>query len=249
MQWLVLAAALLLAPAPIDLIGIRGAPPGEGLPPGWNVKAVAGYPLPSYSIREEAGESILRIQGEGAAAWAYRELPVPIDLPIDLPIGSRKGTLGWSWRVLESPEGADLRVPERDDAPLRVYVVFGKPSGLSMRRARVIFYSWGNAEPAGLFRELPDRPRRRCSGCWSRVAGTGGQSLCGLPKVLGRRAPTDPRCRSDAGYRHDGRRRRLRAPIARMVRSLNGFLATFGKRKTAAQQVPRGRVIYCLSGS
>jgi len=109
------------------------------------VKAVAGYPLPSYSIREEAGESILRIQGEGAAAWAYRELPVPIDLPIN----SRKGTLGWSWRVLESPEGADLRVPERDDAPLRVYVVFGKPSGLSMRRARVIFYSWGNAEPAG----------------------------------------------------------------------------------------------------
>ncbi len=137
----VFTAAFLTASA-TDLIRLDEAPVGEGLPAGWKIRPVPGVPPPRYSVREEAGHQVLRVEGMGAAAWAYRVL--------DSPIAAGTGILRWSWRVLELPTGADLRLPEKDDAALRVYVVFGKPGRLGARRTRIIFYTWGNSEPKGL---------------------------------------------------------------------------------------------------
>lgn len=128
--------------APLDLLGLESPPDVVGLPVGWRVRVVTGKPPPSFSIEEHQGERALRISGKGAAAWAYRELDVPI------PPG--QGLLRWSWRVLQLPKGADLRARESDDAALRVYVVFKEPGGLFGGRGRIIFYTWGNAEPEGL---------------------------------------------------------------------------------------------------
>lgn len=125
-----------------DLLGLDGAPLGAGLPAGWKVRPVSGYPAPEYSVREEAEGPVLHVEGMGAAAWAYRELEAPI------PVGS--GVLRWSWRVLELPAGTDLRVESKDDAALRLYVVFGEPGAFAAARNRVIFYTWGNTEPKGL---------------------------------------------------------------------------------------------------
>ena len=54
--------------------------------------------------------------------------------------------------MLEAPAEADLREESRDDSPMRVFVVFGK-QGFFRNSARIIFYTFGNAEPSGL-----DRP-------------------------------------------------------------------------------------------
>lgn len=140
-----LAAAVLATSAPTDLVRLGDASLGEGLPPGWMARRVSGSPLPTYSVREDDGQLLLHVEGMGAAGWAYRELAAPI--------GESAGVLRWSWRVLELPSGADLRVREKDDAALRLCVVFGKPGGLGAAGSRIIFYTWGNAEPSGLSRE------------------------------------------------------------------------------------------------
>lgn len=142
MKLAILVATLLLTSSGDDLIRLREAPLGDGLPAGWKVRPVPGFPPPRYSVREEAGEPVLHIEGKDAAAWAYRVL--------ESPINPGPGTLRWSWRVLESPTGADLRVRAKDDSALRLYVVFGKPRRLALKRSRIIFYTWGNSEPKGL---------------------------------------------------------------------------------------------------
>jgi hypothetical protein len=142
MKLAVLVAAVVVSSSVDDLIRLPEAPLGDGLPADWKVRPVPGFPPPRYSVREEAGQPALHVEGKGAAAWAYRVL--------ESPINPGPGTLRWSWRVLESPAGADLRVPAKDDAALRLYVVFGKSRGLAAKRSRIIFYTWGNAEPKGL---------------------------------------------------------------------------------------------------
>ncbi len=136
-----LVLTILLSPSVSDLIRLDGAPLGEGLPAGWKVRRVSGSPSPLFSVREQDGRRMVRVEGM-AAAWAHRQLGSPIH--------PGEGILRWSWRVLQLPEGADIRLPHKDDAALRVYVVFGKNSRLLARGNRVIFYTWGNAEPDGL---------------------------------------------------------------------------------------------------
>ena len=142
MKLAVLVTAALLTSSATDLIRLCEATLGDGLPAGWKVRPVPGFAPPRYSIREESGHHVLHIEGMGAAAWAYRVL--------DSPIGPGSGILRWSWRVLELPAGADLRVAAKDDAALRLYVVFGKLGALSATQGRIIFYTWGNTEPKGL---------------------------------------------------------------------------------------------------
>lgn len=138
-----LLAMLALVATPFgDFLGLSRTPEGPGLPIGWRIRPVRGSPPPSFAILEQRGEGVLRISGKGAAAWAYLELKTPI--------GVAAGALNWSWRVLELPAGADIRSKDKDDAALRVYVVFAGRRGLLGRRDRVIFYTWGNAEPQGL---------------------------------------------------------------------------------------------------
>lgn len=139
-----LVATALAGSPPVDLCGLSTAPVGDGLPVGWQVKPVPGVPPPRFSVQLEDGEPVLHVEGMGMAAWAYHEL--------EAPISDQAGHLRWSWRVLKLPSGADLRMREKDDAALRLFVVFGKSGGLARLRSRVIFYTWGNAEPEGLSR-------------------------------------------------------------------------------------------------
>ena len=119
-----LVALALLAPT--DLLDLAGAPLGAGVPPGWTVRAVRGQKAPDAEVRRDADERVFRIHGAGRAAWFYHELSAPAE--------------------------ADLREESRDDSPMRVFVVFGK-QGFFRNSARIIFYTFGNAEPSGL-----DRP-------------------------------------------------------------------------------------------
>ncbi len=136
--WLALALA-----APLNILDLRVARVGQGVPAGWKVRDVRGQERPEIEVREDSGARVLRVHGAGRAAWFYRELADPL--------AESAGALRWSWRVLQTPLDADMRLEQLDDSPLRVYVVFGKPGFLG-RSARIIFYTYGNAEPAGYAR-------------------------------------------------------------------------------------------------
>ncbi len=154
-----LIAGALLAFSATDLLRLDETPVGEELPAGWKIRPVSGVPSPRFSVIESAGRAVLHVEGTGAAAWAYRVL--------DSPIRGGNGILRWSWRVLDLPSGADLRVPAKDDAALRLYVVFGRP-GVFGARSRIIFYTWGNTEPRGLSLQSTVSPKFRIV----RVAGS-----------------------------------------------------------------------------
>ena len=141
-MWL-LAAVLLFVAEPMQILALGDARPGAGMPPGWKLRAVRGQKAPDIEVREEGAERVLRVHGANRAAWFYRELSPTLS--------DTSGRLRWSWRVLEAPATADLRAELTDDSPIRVFVTFGKP-GLFGRSARVIFYTYGNAEPASYAR-------------------------------------------------------------------------------------------------
>jgi len=138
---LVLLAGFLAGP--LAILSLANAPLRVGLPPGWKVQNIRGQAAPDIEIRNDGQGPILRIQGAGRAAWFYRELPAPL--------AEAPGALSWSWRVTRAPAGTDLRNEATDDSPLRVYVVFGKP-GFFGGSSRVIFYTFGAAEPNGYVR-------------------------------------------------------------------------------------------------
>ena len=138
MTWLALLLALVQFAGSLDLLGLSATPPGSSLPPEWKVRLVRGQSAPATEVVREEGSSVFRLSGAGRAAWFYRELSPEL--------AESPGSLDWSWRVIEAPPAADLRAKETDDSPIRVYVVFGKP-GLFNRAGRIIFYTFGNAEP------------------------------------------------------------------------------------------------------
>ncbi len=137
-----LLAALLLAPGPIDLLRLSENPLGAHLPMDWRLRRVRGAAAPDFAVVEDSGGRALRISGRGAAAWAYLRLPRAVS-------AADGTTLRWSARVLQAPAGADLRDPARDDSPLRVFVVFGDLGGDFASAARIVFYTWGGSEPPG----------------------------------------------------------------------------------------------------
>lgn len=138
-----LLTAVTVAPAvEPDLLPLHGTRARTGLPTDWQLRTVRGRSAPAFSIHLDAPEGPrLRVEGRGQAAWAVRKLA--------MPISEETGRLHWSWRVLAQPANADLRLPERDDSPLRLIVVFGKPPGPLGGSGRILFYTWGNAEPEG----------------------------------------------------------------------------------------------------
>lgn len=147
MYWILVSLALGIAPLHagprIDLLNLGAASVGDRLPAGWTIRPVNGRPTPSFTIREEGGERVLRVHGSGAAAWAQHKLTPKIE--------EARGGLRWSWRVLQTPASADLRDKHTDDSALRLFVVFGKLGGpFGGGKGRIIFYTWGNSEPKGL---------------------------------------------------------------------------------------------------
>ncbi len=134
-------AGLLLWTGPGDLLRLEQAAIGPGAPPGWQIRPVKGQTAPAFEVDSAGPDRVVRISGMGQAAWFYRDLRRERIAP-----GS---VVRWSWRVLEAPATADLQGREADDSPIRVYVVFGNPGKLFGGSGRIIFYSFGNAEPEG----------------------------------------------------------------------------------------------------
>jgi hypothetical protein len=137
-----LVLLLVVSPwSPQDLMELERAALGAGTLHGWELRSVKGAAAPRIQIVGGRARA-LRVSGAGAAGWFHRRLSPKI--------AEQPGTLRWSWRVLQAPAGADLRARDRDDASLRVFVIFGNPRSLFGGGGRAVFYTWGNQEPEGL---------------------------------------------------------------------------------------------------
>ncbi len=133
-----LLLAALASTDPTDLLGLQAFQAGSGLPPAWNAAPVRGQRAPTLTVRDSAGQRMLRLTGTGTAGWLVHRLPSPV-----APSSTR---LTVSWRVLAAPPRADLRHADTDDAALRVFVVFATRGPLE-RTPRTLFYTTGAAEP------------------------------------------------------------------------------------------------------
>ncbi|MDZ4863234.1 MAG: DUF3047 domain-containing protein [Gemmatimonadota bacterium] len=136
-----LTVVLLLVAEP-SLFDLARPATRQGLPAGWQLRAVGGHRAPTFRIVDDSTDGLrLTVHGRDQAAWAWRHLPAAVT---DAAV-----SLAWSWRVLTAPPGADLRFKKSDDAPLRVFVVFGTVEDMARGKARAIFYCWGSEEPEG----------------------------------------------------------------------------------------------------
>lgn len=125
------------APAPRDLGRIGDARPGGSLPPGWEFRTVGDAAPSFFEVSSGASPFLLFEAANGRAGQYWRALEEPLD--------AAGGTLRWRWRVDDAIPGADLLDPERDDAPARLFVVFG--DGGLFSPPRVVFYTWAGESP------------------------------------------------------------------------------------------------------
>lgn len=154
----VLGVSMTNAPlrAERDLLALSSATVGDSLPPQWQRRAVRGSRSSMSVVRDERGERFLAISGRRQAAWFaldLRQQPLSPD-----------GRATLEYRLPLLPIGADLALPARSDAALRLYVVFESDRRFLPSR-RLLFYSLG---------AVSDGPRVKGddSLCDLRLAGT-----------------------------------------------------------------------------
>jgi len=144
--FMVTTGALLGMPSPErtrPLDRLDEGPIGAQLPPGWELRPVRGFDAPESVVTDDTGSEhirrAIRFEATGRAGFFWLELDEPVDPGLE--------RLRWSWRVDEAVLDAHLRRPERDDAPARFFVVFGRRGIFSS--PRILFYSWGGSDQIG----------------------------------------------------------------------------------------------------
>ena len=141
---LALVLVLLATPAgPAGRAGIEdwtGQPLGSrGIPAGWTAYATpGGRPAYDFTIVEDQGRRALSLRSRDEHSTIAREVQVDLEAT---PI------LEWSWKIVELPAGADVRVRATSDLAAHVLVAWPRFPGAL--RSRLLAYAWGSREPAG----------------------------------------------------------------------------------------------------
>jgi hypothetical protein len=111
----------------------------RGVPEGWRTyETVGGRPAYDFTIVEDEGRQALHLRSQGDHSTIARKLRVNLTVT---PI------LQWSWKLIQLPEGADLRRRETSDSAPHVFVVW--PRTPALLRSRLIGYVWDRVLPVG----------------------------------------------------------------------------------------------------
>ena len=111
--------------------------PAEGVPSGWTTKEFVGRA--SVELVRDDNRLALRLRSEQTSFALYRDVVVELH---EFPF------LSWSWKVVQLPEGGDVRERARDDQAAQLYVIFPRwPSPL--RSSDVLGYVWDTRAPVG----------------------------------------------------------------------------------------------------
>ena len=117
----------------------RQAPDRRGIPSGWTgYTTFGGRPAYEFFVTEDEGHRALRVASHDEHSTIAKELHVNLDAT---PI------LEWSWKIIETPAGADVR--NRGTSDLTGHLVVVWPRFPEALRSRLIAYAWGSIEPAG----------------------------------------------------------------------------------------------------
>jgi hypothetical protein len=104
------------------------------VPPAWTPFVVSPFVTRTeYALAESNPSMVLEARAEDSASGLYRRIRID---PARHPI------VEWRWRVVDSPAGADPRIPARDDSPARIVICFhGDAKRLDIEeRTTVRFY-------------------------------------------------------------------------------------------------------------
>jgi DUF3047 family protein len=111
--------------------------PAEGVPSGWTTKEFVGRA--SVELVRDENRLALRLRSEQTSFALYRDVIVDLQ---EFPF------LSWSWKVLQLPDGGDVRERARDDQAAQLYVIFPRwPAPL--RSSDVLGYVWDTRAPVG----------------------------------------------------------------------------------------------------
>jgi DUF3047 family protein len=141
-----LAASLILIPvslafaAPILIEDWRAQTVGSrGIPSGWTPYATfGGRPKYDFVITEDEGRRALHVASHDEHSTIAKEVNINVEAT---PI------LEWSWKIVETPAGADVR--RRETSDLTGYLVVVWPRIPHALRSRLLAYAWGSTEPIG----------------------------------------------------------------------------------------------------
>jgi len=111
----------------------------HGVPEGWRTyqtpRSRAAY---DFTIVEDEGRRALYLRSQGDHSTIARKVHVNLAAT---PI------LEWSWKLVQLPEGADLRRRESSDAAPHLFVIW--PRRPVIIRSRLMGYVWDPALPVG----------------------------------------------------------------------------------------------------
>ncbi len=118
-----------------QVIPIAASPSG-GIE-GWKVKEWNGK-ADFEVIDTEFGKAV-HLKSASTSSALYREMKIDT---------KKYPVIGWRWKAVKLPEGADVRKKSTDDQAIQVYVMFSRWPGGPINR-RVVGYIWDSSAPEG----------------------------------------------------------------------------------------------------
>ena len=92
-----------------------------GIPEGWKPMRFSNVPRETeYSLTQEDGPVVLKAESRHSASALIREVTVD---------STRHPYLSWSWKTHEDCFSGSWRLPQTDDFPLRLFVIFERSGG------------------------------------------------------------------------------------------------------------------------
>jgi hypothetical protein len=130
----------------------------NGAPAGWEIEKRRGTPvihleklskvntmhiLPPLPLKKKSGDLyVLKLTSDGRSAFGIRR-PLQVNL-------REHPFLSWKWAVTKFPSGGDVRVKERDDQALQIYIAFKAPGFPSNPLSTPLLgYIWDTEAPVG----------------------------------------------------------------------------------------------------
>lgn len=138
-RWRGVSLAAAAGPTAVVEEWSRHTPGSHGIPEGWTAyETPGGHPRYDFTVVDDGGRRALSLKSTDDHSTIARRITVSL---ATMPV------LEWEWKVVELPQGADLRRKATSDVTGHLFVVWPRPPAIL--RSRLIGYVWDPALPAG----------------------------------------------------------------------------------------------------
>ena len=120
---------ILAQPSPRLLVGPFSLFPPGGMPAGWEQMRFSGIDVETeYTLVSQDGRVVLQARSAMSASAALKRVAIDV---------TRRPVVEWSWRTSPDCYLGNWQDPERDDFPLRLFVIFEPTGGIFSRLKRL----------------------------------------------------------------------------------------------------------------